>query len=108
MPALDDGERALDRRDRRGAAHRRGGGKAQVLDAEIGDEVLGHRAVAVGDQTVDVGRLQAGIAMAFSEASSCSDSARAVGAAHVLGFADAGDGASLAQGHDGCSVSSLG
>jgi hypothetical protein len=96
---IDDRQRALDRGDGRGAAHRRGGREAQVLDAEIGDEVLGDRAVAVGDHAVDVAGLQAGILDGVQRRLQLQGQRAPVGAAHVACFADAGDGARLAQGH---------
>ena len=94
---LDDGEGALDGGDRGGAAHRGGGGKPQVLDAEIGDEVFGDGAVAVGDQAVDVGWLQAGVADGVQRGFKLEGQRGAVGAAQVFGFTDAGDGACFVQ-----------
>ena len=98
----DRGDGALDRGDRAGASHRRGRRKAQVGNAEIGDEVLGHRAaLAIRDHAIDVGRLEAGILDRAQRRLELEGQRRAIGAAHVLGLADAGDGSYFAQGH-GC------
>ena len=54
--------RRLDGRNATGPAHRRGGRKGHVLQAEIGDEVLGDgRARGIGQEAVDILRLQARI-----------------------------------------------
>ena len=98
----DRGDRALDRGDRAGASHRRRRRKAQVGNAEIGDEVLGHRAaLAIRDHAIDVGRLEARILDRAQRRLKLEGQRRAIGAAHVLGLADAGDGSYFAQGH-GC------
>jgi hypothetical protein len=90
---VDDRQRALDRGNGRGAPHWRGGGKPQVLDAEIGDEVLGDGAVAIGDDTVDVRRLQAGVTDRIQRGFKLERQRGAIRAAQISGFANAGDGA---------------
>jgi len=102
-PGLDDGERALDRGDGRRAAHRRGGGKTQILDTEIGDEVLGDRAVTVGNEAVDVRRLQAGVTDRVQRGFELKRKRGAVGPAEIFRFSNAGDGACFPQRHEAVS-----
>ena len=84
------------------APHRRGRRKAEVGNAEIGDEVLGHRAaLAIGNHAIDVGRLEARILDRAQRRLKLEGQRCAIGATHVLGLADAGDGCYFAQGH-GC------
>jgi len=54
-PGRDSGSGALDRGHTACAAERRGGGEAEIADAEIGDELLGNDSTPVGDHSVDVG-----------------------------------------------------
>ena len=93
--------RGLDRGYARRAAHRRGGGKAQVGDAEIGDEVLGDGGAGGDrDHAVDVARAEASVGDGGQRGLHLERQGAAVlQAAAVGGFADAGDGGFFEEGH---------
>ena len=57
--------------------------------------------MAVGNDPVDVGGLQAGVLDRLQRCFELQGKRRAVRAALVIGLSNAGDGASLAQGHQG-------
>ena len=83
--------RALQRRGRAGAAHHHRDRVAQVLDAEVHRQLLGGREAGRRDDAVDVGGREPGVGDRGPGRVEHQLDGQALGAADVVGLADADD-----------------
>ena len=93
----DDRRRTLQRGHRARAAHGRLGREADIGQAEAGHHLFGHGPQRIGDDAVDLVRLQARIADGLDRGFQHQTDGTLVGAAGIGGLADAGDGGLAVQ-----------
>jgi len=98
-PGADRHRRALQRGHRARTAHRGGGREAEVLAAEVGQQVFGHdRAARVGDDAIDVPRRQSGIDNGCERRLQGELQGALVGATLIPGLSNSRNSGQIAQG----------